>query len=76
MHGVGELETTLFKQHHQRYRGDRFGHGVNSEDGVVTQRCSAFQVHQASGAGMGDNAVSHHVNRVARYFLACQVVVL
>ncbi len=25
---------------------------------------------------MGDNTVSHHVNRVARYFLACQIVVL
>ena len=72
--GVVELKIALFVQHHQGHRGDRLGHGIDAEDGVVSHRLVPFPVHLAEGAEVGHVAVTRDGDLAAGNLAGLDVV--
>ncbi len=73
---VVELEVALFIEHHQRDRGDRLGHRIDAEDGVVGHRLAALQVHRPEGLAVGDLSAPGDGDLGAHDLLRADVVAL
>ena len=59
-HRIEQLEHPAFVELHDRDRGDRLGHRVDAEDGVVGHREVTLTIHQAEGPLIGHVAAPHH----------------
>ncbi len=75
-HRIIQLEVTSFVKLHQRYRGDRFAHGVNSEDSIVCHRFITFDIHLAKTTEIASMAVTPYQYLATSNFLRVDVVAL
>ncbi|MDX5377773.1 MAG: hypothetical protein LPK08_09720, partial [Halomonas sp.] len=71
---VVQLKVAALIQHHKRHRGDRLGHGIDAEDGVVPHDLVPLQVHGAEGLLVGDVAVPGDLHLTAGDLLRADVV--
>ena len=74
--GIGDEELAVLHEHHRRHRGERLGHGVEAEDGVLGHRLAGRLVAHAEGLEVDDLALArderHRAGDLAGLDLAAQ----
>ena len=53
-----ERDAAFLEQHHERHRGDRLGHRIDAEDGVVPDRHLALEIGKALHRAVDDLAAA------------------